>query len=284
MALPVSGPISAANINAELNLSQTAPISLNDTGVRGLFERATGEISYAHGYGKSSAQYLLFPSGTLYGQNFRSVAISAGWNETSYIELTVNASTVITSNSTSIPALTIAGAFPNGAKLINNGTILGRGGSGGDGGYGDNAVQGTVGGTGGTGVYISTPITIENNGTIGGGGGGGGGGGSGLNVAYGGGGGGGAAYGTGGNIGNVGAAGTLFTGGGGGGRIDLGTKKRAHPSGAGGPGGSPGAGGGAGDVGAAGEAAGGGGTAGVATTGNSYVTWTATGTRYGSLN
>jgi hypothetical protein len=276
MALPVSGPISAANINAELNLSQTAPISLNDTGVRGLFERATGEISYAHGYGKSSAQYLLFPSGTLYGQNFRSVAISAGWNETSYIELTVNASTVITSNSTSIPALTIAGAFPNGAKLINNGTILGRGGSGGQGG-GANWGQ-----AGGAGVSISVPVTIENTGIIGGGGGGGGGGGSGsgAGTGIGGGGGGGGGFGAGAWV--DGGNGTLLGGGGGGG--SQGGRGKYSSSGAGGFGGNPGAAGVGGTVGQRGQGAGGGGAAGVATIGNSYVTWTATGTRYGSLN
>jgi hypothetical protein len=286
MALPISGPISANDINVELLLNPTATMSLNDSAARELFAQLTGEISYDHGHGKSSTVYITYmpPGGFAAGVNLRQIAIDAGWNQNAYVEVTISPSTVIYSTSTSIPSLTIDGPFPHGVKLINTGTILGRGGTGGDGGYGDGGVAGTVGGTGGTGVDISTPVIIENNGTIGGGGGGGGGGGSGLNVAYGGGGGGGAAYGGGGNIGNAGASGALFTGGGGGGIIDLGTKKRAHPSGAGGTGGNPGVVGGGGNPGAGGETPGGGGTPGVAINGNSYVTWITVGTTYGNLN
>ena len=296
MALPISGPISATNVNTELGSIETSIMSLNDTPVRGLFERPVGEISYDHGHGKTSSQFLPFPSGTLYGLNLRTVAINSGWNERSYIEITISSSTIVSSTSTSIPSLTIDGSWPQGVKLINNGIIIGRGGTGGRGGYGDwgNGPSGTPGDTGGSGVNVSTPVTIENNGTIGGGGGGGGGGGSGLNVTYGGGGGGGASYGTAGaRIGGSawdtsGATGSLYTGGGGGGSIDLGTKKRAHPGGAGGAGGAPGAAGAGGQGGAGGyggsEAPGPGGAAGVAVNGNAYVTWTANGTRYGSLN
>ena len=286
MTLPVSGPISANDINVELMLDPTAPMSLDGPAARELFARLTGEISYDHGHGKSSTVFITYnpAGGFAHGVNLRQIAIDAGWNQTAYVEVTISPSTVIYSTSTSIPSLTIDGSFPNGVKLINAGVIMGRGGTGGNGGYGDGGVAGTVGGTGGTGVNISTSVTIENAGTIGGGGGGGGGGGSGLNVAYGGGGGGGAAYGGGGNIGNTGATGDLFTGGGGGGRIDLGTKKRAHPSGAGGAGGAPGAVGIGGNPGAGGETPGGGGNPGAATYGNAYVTWITVGTIYGALN
>ena len=286
MTLPVSGPISANAINVELMLDPTAPMSLDGPAARELFARLTGEISYDHGHGKSSTVFITYnpAGGFAHGVNLRQIAIDAGWNQTAYVEVTISPSTVIYSTSTSIPSLTVDGSFPNGVKLINAGVIMGRGGTGGNGGYGDGGVAGTVGGTGGTGVNISTSVTIENAGIIGGGGGGGGGGGSGLNVAYGGGGGGGAAYGGGGNIGNTGATGDLFTGGGGGGRIDLGTKKRAHPSGAGGAGGAPGAVGIGGNPGAGGETPGGGGNPGAATYGNAYVTWITVGTIYGALN
>ena len=298
MTLPVSGPISAYDINVELRLDPTTPLSLDGSAARGLFVRQTGEISYDHGRGRSSTVFITYNpvGGFAAGVNLRQIAIDAGWNQTAYVEVTISPSTVIYSTSTSIPSLTVDGSFPNGVKLINAGVILGRGGTGGRGGYGDwgNGPSGTPGGTGGAGVSVSTPVIIENNGTIGGGGGGGGGGGSGLNVTYGGGGGGGAAYGTGGaRIGgsawdNSGGGGSLYTAGGGGGRIDLGTKKSAHPGGAGGAGGAPGAAGGGGQGGAGGyggsEAPGPGGAPGAATYGNAYVTWITVGTIYGALN
>jgi hypothetical protein len=298
MALPITGPISADDINTELVVPPTSTTALNDPPVRTLFARPTinSEISYDHGHGKFTSVFLSYvpPGNPAYGLNLRQMAIDSGWNQNAYVELTIGPSTIISSTSASIPSLTIDGTFPNGAKLINNGTIIGRGGDGGRGGYGDwgNGPSGTAGGAGGVGVNVSTPVIIENNGTMGGGGGGGGGGGSGLNVTYGGGGGGGASYGTGGAYipgaawNNSGADGSLYTGGGGGGRIDLGTKKRAHPGGAGGAGGNPGAAGVGGNPGAGGyggsEAPGAGGAAGVSVNGDRYVTWTALGTKYGS--
>jgi hypothetical protein len=276
MGLPISGPISATNVNTELGFSETSIVSLDDAPVRKLFERPVDEISYDHGHGKWASQNLLFPAGTLYGLNLRTVAINSGWNENSYIEITIPASTTISSTSTSIPALTINGTWPGGVKLINNGIIIGAGGTGGQGG-GANWGQ-----AGGAGVSISVPVTIENTGIIGGGGGGGGGGGSGTGSAQGvgGGGGGGGGFGAGAWVG--GGNGTLLGGGGGGG--NQGGRGKYSTSGAGGFGGNPGAAGVGGTVGQRGQGAGGGGAAGVATIGNSYVTWTATGTRYGSLN
>ena len=55
MGLPISGPVSATDINIELGFGGTSSMSLNDAPVRGLFGRPTGEISYDHGHGKSSA-------------------------------------------------------------------------------------------------------------------------------------------------------------------------------------------------------------------------------------
>lgn len=59
MTLPISGPISATNINTELRSTETSIMSLNDTPVRGLFERPVGEISYDHGHGKTRAVLLV---------------------------------------------------------------------------------------------------------------------------------------------------------------------------------------------------------------------------------
>ena len=278
MTLPVSGPISANAINVELMLDPTAPMSLDGPAARELFARLTGEISYDHGHGKSSTVFITYnpAGGFAHGVNLRQIAIDAGWNQTAYVEVTISPSTVIYSTSTSIPSLTIDGSFPNGAKLINNGVIMGRGGDGGQGG------NGSTGNIGGAGVNISTSITIENVGTIGGGGGGGGGGGSGTGSAQGvgGGGGGGGGYGSGAWVG--GGNGTLLGAGGGGGNV--GGRGKYSTSGAGGSGGNAGAAGSGGSVGQQGQGAGGGGAAGAAINGNAYVTWITVGTTYGALN
>jgi hypothetical protein len=86
----------------------------------------------------------------------------------------INSGVVI--GSTSGAALTV-GSFPAGSqiKLVNYGTIKGRGGIGGAGAnYGGSAGSGEPGGIA---IITTANITIENNGTIAGGGGGGGGGG-----------------------------------------------------------------------------------------------------------
>lgn len=55
MALPSSGTISLNAINTELGKSPTSQISLNDSDVRGLLVKASGQISLADAYGKSKA-------------------------------------------------------------------------------------------------------------------------------------------------------------------------------------------------------------------------------------
>ena len=54
MTLPVSGAISLNNVNVELGLSGTASINMGSAAVRGLFGVASGAITMANGYGKSS--------------------------------------------------------------------------------------------------------------------------------------------------------------------------------------------------------------------------------------
>ena len=215
-----------------------------------------------------------------------SAATAAGWDGVSPVSLTITVSTgaVVGSNSAASPAMTID-AFPTGSSitLINNGTVVGAGGQGGQFVYANNAQSG---GSGGTALKILTTTKITNNGIIGGGGGGGAGG----SRCYGGpgGGGGGAGYvvaagGVGqadyGSTGTNGAAGNTSTGGAAG--VSYGLSMQ------------PGVGGG---LGAAGGNSGNnapcqagsywwiqlGGTAGNAVDGNSYVTWTALGTVYGS--
>ena len=206
---------------------------------------------------------------------------------------------VISSTSTSTPALTISGfAAGDRVNIINSGYIVGRGGTGGTGAPGGGGNRGTNGAAGGPALSVSSAIIFTNNGVIGGGGGGGGGGAAGDGApdlgSYGGGGGGGAgnAVGSGGpvnltgfvsnqgvvNNSQPGSSGTLTTGGGGGSGGNSSGYGNDRWGWGGGQGGALGS---TGSVGAGLSQPGGAG--GAAVTGNSNITWIAFGTRYGSI-
>lgn len=302
MALPSSGAISLANIQTEFGGSN--PISLseyyrggayvtdNNTGVP-----TSGAIQLDDFYG--AVKQFQFTISTSYTttQNLRSLALAAGWNGTDPVRATIGSGVYIygtygsagaqsygsngVAGGNGSEALTISGSFPGGLILVNNGTLYGGGGAGGNGGSTGN---GGNGGAGGAGLLVSTAITIFNYGTIAGGGGGGGGGpawGAGGVVRSGGGGGGGAVYGRGGIGGDwegidggTGSIGGLTTGGSGG-SSDQGLNT-------GGTGGALATAGSAGNN-PAGGSPGAGGAAGPAVSGNSFITWSVTGTRTGAL-
>ena len=306
MALNSSGPISLAgtttgvSIEIENGGNGTTTISLNDTAVRtlaGVTTPGSTIIMPTNFYGKSNAFTFTITSNQS-NANLRSLAVTAGWNQSSALQATINSTIVCSASSTGNYGLTINGSFPGGVTLTNNGYILGMGGSGGWGGspqYG--YCPKTQGSSGGTGLLISSAVTINNaSGVIGGGGGGAGGGSIGqfncncpINVGGGGGGGGrtGSTNSSGGPVGPYGAmgsggnAGTQSSGGGGGAGKYCGP---AH-GGGGGTGGTWGASGGCGGAGYpnAPEWLGGGGGGGNATSGASNVTWTNVGTRYGTV-
>lgn len=287
MALPSSGAISLGQVNTELGVSATATRSLNDSTTRTLFGVASGAISLSQGYGKAN-QFAFTIAANQVNANLRSLALAAGWNGTSKVVATINSGVWVYSNSTGTPALTVSGSFPGGAEIINNGNIVGMGGAGGNG-----ANTLSAGGAGGTALsVVSVTTAVRNNATIAGGGGGGGGS-AGYNdcssdpktgavyCSFSGGGGGGGGRsgltnssgglrGSGSYNGNAGAAGTS-SGPGLGGLAWAGWR-----------GGSGGAWGSAGAVGASGGASGGAG--GAAVTGNSNITWLATGTRLGGIS
>lgn len=299
MTLPVSGAISFNNINVELGVSGATQASLGQASYRSLAGVASGAISMSNFYGKSNQFAFNIAGGS--NVNLRTAAIAAGWNQSSAVVATVTSN--VTSSSTGSPALTISGSFPGGlAMTVNAGVyIVGRGGAGGNGIVGN----GSAGGAGGTALSVSTAVTITNNGVIGGGGGGGasGGGyicGGGGTSDSGGGGGGGGGFGTGGTQSYrsaPGQAGTLTNGGNSGGCWPYGNSGVAggaagvagtaagNNNGKGGGGGGIGAAGGrSGAIGANGTVGALGGAAGSCTSGNSNITWAATGTRYGALN
>lgn len=314
MALPASGAISLSQVNVELDLSATAQIGMNDAAVRTLFGVASGAISMSDGYGKAN-EFVLTISSNQTNANLSTLAVNAGWNGSSKLIATINSGIYCGSNSTGTPGLTVNGSFPNGVELINNGFIIGRGGNGGNGRNvsTSSGSGGSTGSAGGLALSVSSAISIRNNGTIGGGGGGGGGGRAGWDLgsndgwACGGGGGGGgrssvvanSSGGAGGSAatnrenkylgpGGVGGSGTASSAGGGGAAGVAAGQSPTRISGAGGAGGNWGAAGAGGSgnltflVNAGGPF--GGGAAGGAITGNSNITYLATGTRLGSIS
>ena len=305
MTMNSSGPISLAGTTAGVSIeienggNGTTQISLNCASVRTLAGVPSGAITMpTNFYGKANQfNYTISSNQT----NFcmRAGAVSAGWNGSSKLVVTINSGVIISANSTGANAMTIQGSYAGGVSVKNNGTIVGMGGGGGHGG----ANGGVTGGaSGGTALKISSTVTICNASGIiaGGGGGGGGSGGSafnccGLNVLGGGGGGGGRSSnaansaGGGGGIGNFGSSsngasggtGTYSSAGGGGAPACT-----IYGGGGGGGGGGWGSSGGNGSTysfspSCSGQSGGGGGKA---TCGSSFVTWTATGTRYGSIS
>lgn len=310
MALPLSGPLSLSQIQAEFGGSN--PISLSEYYRGGPYTTpnntnvpTSGAISISNFYG-ATRQFAFTISSNQTNANLRTLAINAGWDQSAPVVATISGGVYCSSNSTGTPGLTISGSFPGGVSLINNGLIIGMGGAGGS---ANPAGAPVAGSTGGLALSVSSAVTITNNGTIGGGGGGGGGGvtvfdSSGFCGGGPGGSGGGGRTGTTNSAGGVGgwqngSPGTSAGGGAGG----LGLLYATGPQGeyrggyggagggwgaAGGNGGNGGGFGGNGDLGGGGYytlySGAVGGSGGGAVSGNSNITWVAFGTRLGSIS
>lgn len=225
-------------------------------------------------------------SSNLTNANLRTLAVNAGWNQSVRVIATVSSGVVISGNTqgNSTAALTINGTFPNGVLLVNEGFIRGRGGNGGKGGKDTPSHDGFAGQAGGRALLVSVPVFIQNKGQIGGGGGGGGGGsgfvGDKFSSGRGGGGGGGGMSSNIDSFGGAGGAGAVNGNPG-----QPGTLASAGAGGSGSPrGGSGGIVGNAGEAGQNRTGTGGaGGAAGQAISGNSNITYIATGTRQGPI-
>lgn len=309
MAIPGSGPLKISEIATEFG--DTTPNSMSEYYRGGSLVPdapantsipTSGAIGIGDFYGATNriAVPLTISANTqnynVYTQASASPLYTAGIAD---VTLTVQPGVVVGSSSTGTYALNVPNAFNAGdtVTIVNNGTVIGRGGNGGGG--GTLPSPGGGGGAGGNAVYVNFATTITNNGTLAGGGGGGGGGGSGTYntgggnpkqplVTYytGGGGGGGGA----GNTAGSGAGGGSTPGpngaGGAGGNTTSGGGGGAGGSPGGGPGGSGGGQGANGGSGSGGNYRGGGagGTRGFYVVGNPFITYPATGTRLGQVS
>ncbi len=162
--LSIGGDVTGESILKELDKPTTSQASLNDSALRTLAGKASGVIAMNNFYGKSDV-FKFAITANKSQTNLRSLAVSAGWNESSAVEATLNSGKYITSNAVGTPALTINGSFPNGVKFINKGFVLGKGGG----------TSATTGQAGGSAISLGINCTIHmNGGYIGGGGGAGG--------------------------------------------------------------------------------------------------------------
>ena len=281
-----TGQLSLADIAGEYGGS--APHALSEYYSKGNAP-GSGEIQIHADFQGTSNIYAFTISSNTTNLNMRAAAVSAGWDQSAILAVTINSGVVIYGTSTGSYGMVINGSLPSGTSLTNNGTILGKGGAGGSS-AGNRNCEGasatrTTGYVGGPALQIATAVTITNNGRISGGGGGGGVGGQYGNRGTPGGGGGGTGNGAGGvsqHAGN-GTAGSLTGGGSGGAGYTF--NNWSCPGGS--YAGAGGAGGGYGAAGATGGSSHGAGTsgggAGAATSGASNVTWGANGTRNGSV-
>ena len=310
MAIPGSGPLKISEIATEFG--DTAPNSMSEYYRGGSLVPdapantsipTSGAIGIGDFYGATNrvAVPLTISANTqnydVYTQASASPLYTAGIAD---VTLTINPGVVVGSSSTGTYALNVPNAFNAGdtVTIVNNGTVIGRGGNGGSGGSGFTN-PGGGGGNGGNAVYVNRALILTNNGTLAGGGGGGGGGGGAQNNSSftpkgspspsgsGGGGGGGGAGNTAGSGGGGGPSpfGTGGSGGGGnttsGGGGGAGTPGPT-PGGPGGSGGGQGANGGGGTT--RSGSGGGGGTRGFYVVGNPNITYPATGTRLGQVS
>jgi hypothetical protein len=290
MTLPLSGPLTFAQIQGEFG--GTEPVALSEYYRGGALvpnssSTATiptsGAISVSNFYGVTDRVFIpLSISSSTYNYDVyanRGPSYVAGISD---IQVTIATPAVVGSTSTGSYAMLVPNSFSPGdtVTIVNNGLITGMGGNGGDSQF---AAQsgGNPGTNAGNALYINRPTTIQNNSVIAGGGGGGGGG-SGWTPDKGGSG-----------WGGGGGGGIGYNGGSGGGGPYPGNPGTVSSPGAGNPGDfqgiAGGAGGGRGSPGANGSPTGGanprpggaGGAGGYYIVGNSFVTWTATGTRNG---
>lgn len=172
MTIQATGvPISMSHANVEVGNASNAQISFSSSKFRSLLRVPSGQTLLSTGYGKEYAfRFNPAIASNVNSYNLKSSAISAGWDQVLPLKaaVTINSGVIVGASSTGVYAFDTGVTFPGGTTLsiINNGSILGAGGTGGG--------AGNVGSTGGTALLAQFALSITNNGTVGGGGGGGG--------------------------------------------------------------------------------------------------------------
>jgi hypothetical protein len=185
MTLPTTGTLSFSSLRTEFAKSGAVNFSayhrnggIVGAGAPNVPLSGTMSLSQFHG---AANQFVLVVSSNQANLDLRAMAIAAGWNSATPLAATINVGVIIMSNTVATPALFIAGSFPGGVSLINNGYIVGKGGIGGANQWfsyaqssGTDTWSAGPGQPGGAAFSTSVAVTVTNNGTMAGGGGGGG--------------------------------------------------------------------------------------------------------------
>lgn len=170
MTLPLSGPISFAQINTEIQRPANQYLELTDPVVRRLAGKASGEISISDLYGKSFIFQRQINSLRI-NQVLSSLFSVEEWTSNVPKEVEVLGGVVIGSTNPNIAALRVGTSLGGTLKLINRGSIQAAGGT-------------TSILTGGNAIQCDSQIFIDNFGEILSGGGNGGTGGQGGNGSF----------------------------------------------------------------------------------------------------
>jgi hypothetical protein len=189
MALQSSGPISFSQINTELGVASNTTRNIGSASSRGLSGVASGQTSISNFYGKANRAAISYTySATTANASLNVTSIAGYIAGKSDITINVNSGVYLYATTSGNAGLTLSGGTTGDTvTLVNNGFIMGMGGTGGS--YNTAYVAPT---SSGTALTLGYPTRITNNSYIAGGGGGGGGAGTGGAGTGGGGAGGGA--------------------------------------------------------------------------------------------
>jgi hypothetical protein len=173
MATP-SGQIGFDQINAELALTPTAQISMNDAAVRTLAGVPTGQISISNLQGKSNVWNgtISAPQTNLNLYTWATTSATPAYPGSGAVQVTVAPGVYVYADGATgatVYGMNIPAGFPGTVTVTNNGFIMGQGG------FGENIASlntRNLATAGQPAINLSKPVTITNNSFIAGGGGG----------------------------------------------------------------------------------------------------------------
>lgn len=177
MTLPPSGPLTLQQINGEFGLGSNLGAYrgvtwYTDSGSSGTFSASNLGINQFYGKRATSPKYELTVTENTQQMDVWSWAKARGWDGNSQLVITVPAGIYIWSDNIGTAAMTFNAIYPQGVTIINNGFIMGKGGSGTDQRYDAGGHNGEAGGPAIS--VVAAGVSVQNNSYIGGGGGAGG--------------------------------------------------------------------------------------------------------------